>query len=76
MTNEGDQQDIEESEVAQQPTYDNSYPTGLTVKWKRFSEIKLVTIIGHDGDHNHSKIPVCKIRFLTLKMKCQFPYHL
>ena len=37
MTNEGDQQYVEESEVAQQPTYDNSYPAGLTVKLKRGS---------------------------------------
>ena len=35
MINKGDQQDIEESEVSQQPTYDHSYPAGLTVKWKK-----------------------------------------
>eukprot|EP00957_Ditylum_brightwellii_P121602 9272929-Ditylum_brightwellii.AAC.1 len=30
-----DQSELEELEVAQQPTYDTSYPAGLAVKYKR-----------------------------------------
>eukprot|EP00957_Ditylum_brightwellii_P142165 10831408-Ditylum_brightwellii.AAC.1 len=31
---DGNQPDVDESEVAQQSIYDTSYPAGLTVKWK------------------------------------------
>eukprot|EP00957_Ditylum_brightwellii_P191069 14548285-Ditylum_brightwellii.AAC.1 len=37
---DGNQPDMDEPEVAQQPTYDTSYPTGLTVKWKDHNRIK------------------------------------
>eukprot|EP00957_Ditylum_brightwellii_P181634 13836206-Ditylum_brightwellii.AAC.1 len=42
---DGNQLDVDESEVAQQPTYDTSYPAGLTVKWKDHSIIKLATVV-------------------------------
>eukprot|EP00957_Ditylum_brightwellii_P057954 4394069-Ditylum_brightwellii.AAC.1 len=35
MPNEGDQLETDKLEVAQQPTYDTSYPSGLTLRWNQ-----------------------------------------
>eukprot|EP00957_Ditylum_brightwellii_P008834 670164-Ditylum_brightwellii.AAC.1 len=37
------QQHLEASELAQQPTYDTSYPASLTVKWKDKKKLRLAT---------------------------------
>ena len=49
MKNEGDHQDTGDSEVAQQPTDDDSYPAGLTVKLKDTSGMKLASVTSHEG---------------------------
>eukprot|EP00957_Ditylum_brightwellii_P087060 6626893-Ditylum_brightwellii.AAC.1 len=35
VPSEGDQMETDKSEVAQQPTYGISYPSGLTVRWNQ-----------------------------------------
>eukprot|EP00957_Ditylum_brightwellii_P176601 13450350-Ditylum_brightwellii.AAC.2 len=42
---DGNQPDVDESEMAQQPIYDTSYPAGLKVKWKDHSKIRLATVV-------------------------------
>eukprot|EP00957_Ditylum_brightwellii_P165512 12600802-Ditylum_brightwellii.AAC.1 len=62
MPNEGDWLEIDESEVAQQPTYDTSYPLGLTVKWKQNRKTKLATVIWPASKWQDSH---CKVRVLN-----------
>eukprot|EP00957_Ditylum_brightwellii_P071548 5439833-Ditylum_brightwellii.AAC.1 len=46
MPIEGDQMETDELEVAQQPTYDISYSSSLTVKWNQNRKTVLATVIG------------------------------
>eukprot|EP00957_Ditylum_brightwellii_P129323 9865622-Ditylum_brightwellii.AAC.1 len=60
--NEGDQKETDKSEVAQQPTYDISYPSSLTVRWNQNKNTVLATII---GPADNSEDDLCKIKVLN-----------
>eukprot|EP00957_Ditylum_brightwellii_P191047 14546659-Ditylum_brightwellii.AAC.1 len=45
VTIDENQSDLDESKVAQQSTYDTSYPAGLAVKQKNNNKIKLATVL-------------------------------
>eukprot|EP00957_Ditylum_brightwellii_P137591 10489712-Ditylum_brightwellii.AAC.1 len=42
---DGNQPDVDISELAQQPIYATSYPAGSTVKWKDHSRIRLAIVV-------------------------------
>eukprot|EP00957_Ditylum_brightwellii_P195425 14889501-Ditylum_brightwellii.AAC.1 len=51
MPDDDDQSELEESEVAQQSTYDTSYPADLTMKYKRKNKVILASVLGTtEGD--------------------------
>eukprot|EP00957_Ditylum_brightwellii_P164480 12522434-Ditylum_brightwellii.AAC.1 len=62
MPNEGNQMETDKSEVAQQPTYNISYPSGLTVRWNQNMKKVLATVI---GPADNSEDDLCKIRVLN-----------
>jgi hypothetical protein len=69
-----DQSELEEPEVAQQPTYDTSYPAGLTVKYKRKNKVILASVLGTtEGDGGTREDPMCKIRILNTTVELTVP---
>eukprot|EP00957_Ditylum_brightwellii_P089556 6820290-Ditylum_brightwellii.AAC.1 len=70
MPNEGDQAETDKSEVAQQPTYDISYPSGLTVRWNQNGKTVFATVI---GPTNNSKDDLHKIRVLNSMIEKSVP---
>eukprot|EP00957_Ditylum_brightwellii_P053753 4072207-Ditylum_brightwellii.AAC.1 len=63
---DGNQPDANESKVAQQPTYDTSYPAGLIVKWKDHGGIKLATVVESAQEELKDGVnPACTIRVLN-----------
>eukprot|EP00957_Ditylum_brightwellii_P201134 15324200-Ditylum_brightwellii.AAC.1 len=70
MPNEGDQIETDKSEVAQQPTYDTSYPSGFTVRWNQNGKPVLATVI---GSADNSEDDQCKIRLLNSTIKHAVP---
>eukprot|EP00957_Ditylum_brightwellii_P141787 10803065-Ditylum_brightwellii.AAC.1 len=70
MPNEGDQMETDKSEVAQQPTHDTSYPSGLTVRWNQNGKTILATII---GPSDNSEDDLCKIRVLNSTIEHSVP---
>eukprot|EP00957_Ditylum_brightwellii_P142117 10827789-Ditylum_brightwellii.AAC.2 len=63
LPDEGDHPELDKPEVAQQHTFDESYPPGLTVKWKNNDKVILATVIGQaEGDGTSEGDPAYKIR--------------
>eukprot|EP00957_Ditylum_brightwellii_P102203 7790982-Ditylum_brightwellii.AAC.1 len=62
MPNEGDQMETDKSEVAQQSTYDISYPSCLTVRWNQNEKTVLAIVI---GPADNSKDDLCKMRVIS-----------
>eukprot|EP00957_Ditylum_brightwellii_P015695 1183508-Ditylum_brightwellii.AAC.1 len=58
------------SEVAQQPTYDTSYPSGLTVQWNQNGKTVLATVL-EPADNNEDDL--CKIRVLNSTIEHSVP---
>eukprot|EP00957_Ditylum_brightwellii_P078722 5985537-Ditylum_brightwellii.AAC.1 len=74
LPDEGDQSELYKPEVTQQSTFDESYPTGLTVKWRKNDKVILITMMGPDeGDGATEGDPACKIRLLNSKAEFSVP---
>eukprot|EP00957_Ditylum_brightwellii_P064742 4913291-Ditylum_brightwellii.AAC.1 len=57
------------SEVDQQPTYDISYPAGLTVIWQKNNKVRLATVIGSGGKtYSDNQEPFFKINVPNLSL--------
>ena len=64
MTNEGDHRETGDSEAAQQPAYEDPYLVGLTMKWKDRSNMKLASVISHEGGWIRIRIPNTSTKLL------------
>eukprot|EP00957_Ditylum_brightwellii_P092448 7039938-Ditylum_brightwellii.AAC.1 len=65
------QQELDNSEVTQQPSFDISYPAGLTVKWQNKQKTKLATVLRkNEGGTSEN---MCTIRLLNSKEEVNVP---
>eukprot|EP00957_Ditylum_brightwellii_P162951 12408211-Ditylum_brightwellii.AAC.1 len=62
--------ETDKSEVAQQPTYDIYYPSGLTVRWNQNGKTVLATVI---GPADNSEDSLYEVRVLNSTIEHSVP---